>query len=87
MTVVRIDVTLDPDHRQGVLDALREQPDVTGVTAGADAFEIDLAGYDPDAAAARAAEVLRTVVEATGTDPATLVVAPPPGSQPGGWDA
>jgi hypothetical protein len=84
MTVVRIDETLDPDHRQGVLDALREQADVTAVTAGADAFDIDLAGYDRDAANARAAELLRTVLEATGTDPSGLAVAPHPEAHPGG---
>jgi len=84
MTVVRIDVSIDPDHRQAVLDGLREQPDVVSVTAGADGFDVELAGYQRDAAHARAAEALRIVAEATGTDLGAFAVAPHPDAHAGG---
>jgi hypothetical protein len=87
MTVVRIDVTLDPDHRQGVLDALREQPDVVSVTAGAESFDVELAGYATDAARARASEILRTVTAATGTDLGALALAPDPDASDGATTA
>jgi hypothetical protein len=87
MTVVRVDVALDPDRRQGVLDALREQPDVTSVTAAADGFDLELAGYQRDAARSRTEEVLRIVAEATGTDAGALTLAPARDAHPGGLEA
>lgn len=87
MTAVRVDVALDPELRQPVLDALREQPDVAAVTATPDGFELELAGYAPDAARGRAAEALRTVATATGTDPAVLTIAPDGAPHPGGPQA
>lgn len=87
MTAVRIDVALDPELRQPVLDALREQPDVTTVTATREGFELELAGYAPDAARGRAAEALRTVAAATGIDLAALTIAPDRAPYPGGLQA
>lgn len=86
MTVVRVDSALGPDRRQGVLDALREQPDVTSVTAGADGFDVEFAGYARDAAESRAAEVLKNVTEATGDDLAALTLAPHADARPGGLE-
>lgn len=84
MTVVRVQTTLSPDGRQGLVDGLRSQPDVTAVTSTAEGFEIDLAGYGIDGAAARATELLRVVAPDVGLDPRDAVVVPDPDADAGG---
>jgi hypothetical protein len=84
MTVVRVQTTLSPDGRQGLVDGLRAQPDVTSVTSTAEGFDVELAGYGIDAAAARTTGLLRIVAPEAGVDPTDAVVVPHPDADAGG---
>jgi hypothetical protein len=84
MTAVRVQTALSPDRRQELIDGLRAQPDVTAVTSTAEGFEVELAGYDLDAAASRTTGLLRIVAPEAGIDPVDAVVVPHPAADAGG---
>jgi hypothetical protein len=74
MTVVRIASDIDDPVRSELLRVLRAQDDVTYAEVGVRGLELELAGYQPAAAEARAFELLRTAALETGIDPAIVSV-------------